>query len=69
LGFVLPKISTTFEDMVSSKENGVENCIWAYAQILYMVSTAARGCPQGKLATLLTDTDETMIQGKKRNPS
>lgn len=55
--------------MVSSKENGVENCIWAYAQILYMVSTAARGCPQGKLATLLTDTDETMIQGKKRNPS
>ena len=45
------------------------NRIWAYAQILYMVSTAARGCPQGKLATFLTDTDETMIQGKKRFPS
>ena len=69
VGIGLPKISTAFKDMVSSKENGVVNCIWAYAQMLYMVSTAARGCPQGKLATFLTDTDETMIQGKKRIPS
>jgi len=45
------------------------NRIWAYAQILYMVSTAARGCSPGKLATFSTDTDETMIQRKKRFPS
>ena len=40
------------------------NRIWAYAQILYMVSTAARGCPQGKLATFSIDADETMLKVK-----